>query len=104
MDTNETYRPIVKNIVAKYAQLRPSHGQIRLESVIDETNDRYALMQAGWDGNRRVRGNLLYLTLMDGKVVVEYDGLEQGVWSDLIEAGVAPEDIVLAYLPDMAFA
>lgn len=104
MDTNQTYRAIVKNIISKYAQLRPSHGQIRLEAIIDERHDRYALMQTGWDGHRRIRGNLLYLTLVNGQIIVEYDGLEQGVWTDLVEAGVAPEDIVLAYLPDMALA
>jgi hypothetical protein len=68
--------------------------------VFDQQHDRYALMQVGWDRGRRVRGNLIYVTLRDGKVWVEYDGMEQGIIEDLVEAGIAKERIVLAFLQD----
>jgi hypothetical protein len=58
-----TYREIVKQVIWKYAQLKPSHGEIRLDPVFDETRDRYALMQVGWDRGRRIRGNLIYITI-----------------------------------------
>ena len=58
MDTNTSYRKIVKDVISRYAGLRPSHGQIRLETVFDEEQDRYALMQVGWDRGVRVRGTL----------------------------------------------
>ncbi|GET37525.1 XisI protein [Microseira wollei] len=98
MDTTATYRDIVKQVILKYAKLRPSHGDIRLDAVFDETHDRYALMQVGWDRGRRVRGNLIYVTLQDGKVYIEYDGMEHGITQDLIEKGISPDDIVLAFL------
>ena len=103
MDT-ENYRIVVKHVIETYARFRPSHGNIRLDTVFDETHDRYALMQAGWDRGRRVRGNLIYITLQDGKVVVEYDGIEHGITDDLIRQGVEEKDIVLAFLeePEMA--
>jgi hypothetical protein len=47
-----------------------------------------------------VRGNLIYVTLSEGKVWVEYDGMEQGITKDLIAAGIPPEQIVLAFLPE----
>jgi len=99
MDTIATYRDIVKQVILRYTQLRPSHGDIRLEPVFDETRDRYALMQIGWDRGRRVRGNLIYLTLREGKVYVEYDGMEYGITQDLIERGIPTNHIVLAFLP-----
>lgn len=98
MDTTATYRDIVKQVILKYAKLRPSHGDIRLDAVFDETHDRYALMQVGWDRGRRVRGNLIYVTLQDGKVYIEYDGMEHGITQDLIEKGISLDDIVLAFL------
>ncbi|MEM8641530.1 MAG: XisI protein [Cyanobacteria bacterium P01_G01_bin.54] len=100
MDTLPAYRDIVKRVIQRYAQFKPSHGDICLETVFDEQQDRYALMQTGWDRNRRVRGNLIYLTLHDNKVWVEYDGLEQGIIEDLLSGGIPPEHIVLAFLPD----
>jgi hypothetical protein len=57
-------------------------------------------MQTGWDHGRRVRGNLVYVTLHDSKVWVEYDGMEQGITEDLITAGISRERIALAFLRD----
>jgi hypothetical protein len=105
MDTQD-YRTAVKRVIEMYAKFRPSHGNIRLDVLFDDTHERYALMQVGWDRGRRVRGNLIYVTLQNGKVMVEYDGIERGITDDLINEGVAEQDIVLAFLdtPDMAEA
>lgn len=98
MDTNTTYRTIVKDIINQYAKLRPSHGQIRLDTVFDEQQDHYALMQVGWDRGIRVRGNLIYITLQNDKIFVEYDGIEHGILDEFTKRGVAKDNIVLPYL------
>ena len=98
MDTRTTYREIVKDVINRYARLRPSHGAIRLDTVFDEQQDHYALMQSGWDRGVRVRGNLIYITLRDDQVYIEYDGIERGIREDLIRRGIPQEDIVLAFL------
>ena len=82
------------------AKLRPSHGDIHLEIVFDETRDRYALMQVGWDQGKRVRGNLLYITLHGDQVHLEYDGLGHGIAERLIAAGIPEDHLVFAYLPE----
>ncbi len=63
-------------------------------------NSRYALMQFGWDRDRRVRGNLIYVNIKDNKVLIEYDGIESGITQDLIQRGIPERDIVLAFLPE----
>lgn len=98
MDSTSHNREIVKQVIQRYAKLRPSHGDIRLDTVFDENQDRYALMQVGWDRGRRVRGNLIYVTLGEGKIYIEYDGMESGILRDLIAMGIPEERIVLAYL------
>jgi hypothetical protein len=98
MGTRTTYREIVKDVISKYARLRPSHGAIRLDTVFDEQQDHYALMQSGWDRGMRVRGNLIYVTLRDDKVYIEYDGIERGISEELIRRGISKEKIVLAFL------
>ena len=100
MDTLTTCRHVVKQTLLHYAELRPSHGDIRLDVVFDETHDRYALMQVGWDSGRRVRGNLVYITLHDDKVYVEYDGLERGITSELTSKGIPAHKVILAFLPE----
>lgn len=98
MDTGRSYGDIVKTVINKYAKLRPSHGQIRLDTVFDEQQGNYALMQTGWNRGIRVRGNLIYITIRDEKVHIEYDGIERGIVDDLIKKGIPQEDVVLEFL------
>jgi hypothetical protein len=110
VDILKSDQEIIKQVIRHYAQFKPSHGNIRLDTVFDDTQGRYALMQVGWDRadshsrGRRVRGNLIYITLRDHKIWIEYDGMEQGITDDLIAAGIAQERIVLAFLPDIQSA
>jgi XisI protein len=99
MDKLNKYRQIIKEVVTQYSKLKPSHGDIRLDSIFDESQDRYGLMQIGWDRGKRIRGNLIYLTLLGEKVIIEYDGMESGITQDLIDCGIAEEDIILAFVP-----
>ena len=102
----KNYKQALKNVIAKYAKFRPSHGSIRLDTVFDDAQGHYALMQVGWDRGRRVRGNLIYIVLEGEKVVIEYDGIEHGISEDVIAQGVDEQDIVLAFLdvPSVAVA
>jgi hypothetical protein len=99
MDTIKTYSDVIKQIISKYAQFKPSHGNIRLDTLFDDVNHRYALMQVGWDGKKRIRGNLIYVTIQQEKVFIEYDGTEKGITDELITAGIPAEVIVLAFHP-----
>lgn len=102
MDKINQYRQIVKQVITYYSRLKPSHGNIRLDTVFDEAKDRYSLMQVGWDRGKRIRGNLIYITLSGEKVIVEYDGMESGITQDLIDFGISEEDIILAFVPETA--
>jgi hypothetical protein len=99
MDTIKSYQAVIKQVISEYAKFRPSHGNIHLEPIFDDVNSRYALMQFGWDRDRRVRGNLIYVSIKDNKVLIEYDGIESGITQDLIQKGIPERDIVLAFLP-----
>ena len=99
MDSTQ-YPAIVKQVIGKYAQFRPSHGDIRLDTIFDDDQGHYALMQVGWDRGRRVRGNLIYITLEDEKVQIEYDGMERGITQDLLAAGIDEDAIALTFLEE----
>ena len=103
MDSNR-YRDAIRRVIEAYAKFRPSHGNIKLDVIFDERNDRYGLMQTGWDRGRRVRGNLIYITLQDNKVHIEYDGIEHGIVDDLGELGVPEQDIVWSCLSEYSLA
>lgn len=97
MDSVTQLSNTVKEVINRYAQLKPSHGDIRLDTVFDDEQKHYALMQVGWDRQRRVRGNLIYITLQGDRVFIEYDGMECGIVRDLVASGIASDQITLAY-------
>jgi hypothetical protein len=94
MDKVANYRRIIRRLVNQYAQYRPSHGQIESIPVCDAKTDNYVLIHAGWDNIRRIHATVFHLRLRDGKILIEEDGLEQGIAQDLLDAGVSPKDIV----------
>jgi hypothetical protein len=94
MDKVTNYRRILRRLVQDYARYKPSHGKLEPLAVCDTKSDNYLLLHVGWDNIRRVHATVFHLRLVDGKVLIEEDGLEQGVTPDLLAAGVAPKDIV----------
>jgi hypothetical protein len=96
MDKIANYRRILRRLINEYARYQPSHGQIEAIPICDPKNDNYLLIHAGWDNIRRMHATVLHLRLRDGKVLIEEDGLEHGIAQDLLDAGVAPKDIVYA--------
>ena len=97
MDKITQYRQIISDVIVKYAQFCPSHGKIRLDPVLDEKRDRYALMQVGWDRGKRIRGNIIYITIEHEKICIQYDGLETGITQELLDRGISEEDIILVF-------
>ena len=97
MDSLEQYRQLLQSIITDYAQIPYAHGEIRCETVMDSTSDRYLLMLVGWEGIRRVHGCLIHVDIIDGRIWIQRDGTERGVARDLLDAGVPRDQIVLAF-------
>lgn len=98
MDTAlEKYRQAVRQVIGKYAQFKPSHGEIRTETVFDAENDHYELVHVGWDGVVRIHGSVLHVDILAGKVWIEHDGTENGIAKELEEAGIPKDHIVLGF-------
>jgi hypothetical protein len=95
MDTIEKYRKVIQKIIMEYAQLKPSHGDIDTEAILDP--ERNELMHVGWDGQRRVHGSVLHIDIIDGKVWIQHDGTESGIADELEEGGIPKDKIVLGF-------
>ena len=105
----EAYRRILSQIVEKHAAMVAPKEQIEYATICDPLHDSYLLMRIGFDQAGRAHHILFHLRLKDGKVLIEHDGIEYGIARDLIEAGIAPEDIIFnmyrtphAYLESLA--
>ncbi len=99
MDDLIRYRKIIRDLIQEYAQFRPACGEVQIEVVIDEAQDHYELMYAGWNGLYRIHGSVLHIDLRDGKVWIQHDGTEEGIAERLVAAGIPRDRIVLAFKP-----
>ena len=99
MDRIATYREIVKRIINEYAALKPSYGDIEVETIFDESRDHYEMIYTGWDEWRRIHGSVIHVDLRDGKVWIQHDGTEDGIANELLQAGIPHEHIVLGFHP-----
>jgi XisI protein len=99
MDTVRKYRDIVRQILTEYASIPYSHGDMRIEAVFDENNDRYALIRLGWNGDDSAYGVVMHLDIIDAKIWIQCDNTDAVVAHDLERAGVPKKDIVLGFQP-----
>jgi hypothetical protein len=99
MATIETYRRIIEGILAEYTRIPYAYGDIRTEAVFDRNNDRYLLVNVGWDAGKRVHGTLVHIDIIDGKLWIQLDGTEHGIAKELVKAGVPKDHIVLGFRP-----
>lgn len=100
MDTHSADRDIIEHVLATYAAIPYSYGDVKTQTIFDRERDHYLLVLVGTDGLRRVHGCLVHIDIVGSDVVIVRDGTERGMAPKLARAGVAPERIVLAFLPE----
>ena len=99
MDRLEFYRDTIEKILRKYAEIPFSYDEIEEYLIIDRDRNHFLLLDVGWQKERRVHGCLTHVQIIDGKIWIQRDGIEDGVTEELVEAGVPKSDIVLGFQP-----
>ncbi|NER38857.1 MAG: XisI protein [Oscillatoria sp. SIO1A7] len=99
MDRVNEYGQLVQSILERYARIPYSHGDIQSYAIADWQKNHFILMIVGWDGKRRVNGCITHVQIIDGKIWIQRDGIEDGITDELVEAGVPKSDIVLGFQP-----
>jgi len=97
MDTQLKYQTLVKDILLEYAKYKPAYGDIDSRVSFDDEHGCYALLQIGWHGDEYVHGAVIHVDLIKDKIWIQCDGTEEGIATDLLEAGVPKENIVLGF-------
>lgn len=99
MDSLDHYRDLIEQILTDYTIIPYAYGEIEIKTVFDRNQDRYLVMNVGWDNNRRVHGALIHVDIIEGKFWIQRDGTEYGIATHLVDAGVPKNAIVLAFRP-----
>jgi hypothetical protein len=98
MDTRLNYQDIIKKILQEHAQYRASLPDSYDSQVLfDDERGRYLVLDIGWNDDKYLHTTPLHLDLISDKIWIQYDDTEEGIATDLLEAGVPKEDIVLGF-------
>ncbi|NEQ99714.1 MAG: XisI protein [Cyanothece sp. SIO2G6] len=101
MDTLEHHRQIIRSVIDEYHQLNLNAPDPAIESVcvFDDIRDNYLLLLMGWQGSERIKSVMIHVRLHNNKFWIEEDWTEDGVATDLLQAGIEHNKIVLAFHP-----
>lgn len=99
MDRVNEYGQLIQKTLDYYAQIPYSHGDIKSHVIADWINHHFMLVIIGWDGKYRVHGMITHAQIIEGKIWIHRDGIEDGITEKLLEAGVPKSDIVLGFHP-----
>jgi XisI protein len=97
MDTVSHYRKIIEQVLRAHTETPSSTGDVQCQTVFDEANDHYLLLQVGWGRQKRVYGVLAHIDLIGEKIWIQHDSFEAGLANQLHAAGIRTEHIVLGY-------
>lgn len=99
MDTLNHYHQIITEILQEYAKLPYAYGDLSRKLVIGEDRKNYVLITVGYLNGKRVHGCIVHLEIIGDKIWIHEDGLEEGIATDLLRAGIPKSQIVLGFHP-----
>lgn len=98
MDTQIKYRDIVKSVLQSHANDRSTFPDGYTSQILfDDERGQYLVLDIGWSGDRYLHATPIHLSLINNKIWIQCDDTEEGVSTELVEAGVPKEDIVLGF-------
>lgn len=92
-------REMLEKIIQYYADLPYRYGDVITYLVVSRDRHHFMLMHEGWENHRRVHGCIVHAEIRNHKIWIHYDGIEDGITSELVAAGVPKDRIVLAFHP-----
>ena len=97
MDKIEKLRNAIKTVLLEYTKPPFADEEIETEVIFDTENDRYLLVEVGWENNARVHQTIAHLDIINEKIWIQLDKTPNGIANDLLEKGISKDQIVLGF-------
>lgn len=99
MDSITFYQDTVEKILNDYAAIPYSYGDIQQYVIVNCDRTHFLLFNEGWHDKRRVHGVVTHVEIRGDKIWIHFDGIEDGITDELVDAGIPKDKIVLAFHP-----
>ncbi len=103
MDKLKKFHQAIVEIMDEYVAERrhsQSYEGLHFDKIIDHRNFHYQFILLGWNGNERIYNIIFHIDVIDDKIWIQRDNIEESVAVLLNEKGISNKDIVLAYFPE----
>ena len=97
MDSQLNYAEMSKKILTEYATVYAQAGGTPLRVLFDDEHKSYMLLDIGWYEKKYIHHAPIHLEIIEGRIWIQNDDTEEGVATDLLDAGVPKEDSVLGF-------
>jgi len=99
MDKLISYRQYIKKLLSKYKSEEKEKENWESQLIFDEKQDHYIWLKLGWNGHKRIYYSVIHFDIKDAKIWLQENVTELNPAEELIELGVAREDIILGLQP-----
>ncbi|HFA52218.1 MAG TPA: XisI protein [Bacteroidetes bacterium] len=92
------YQKIIQQLLEEYAVIKPINWPDAEHQIISDIKDNhYQLVRMGWKNGRYHHYSIFHFDIKDGKIWVRQNRTDVDIEGELIDLGVAKNEIVLAY-------
>ncbi|MEM9218275.1 MAG: XisI protein [Cyanobacteria bacterium P01_F01_bin.150] len=99
MDKLENYRNCIRTLLREHSQHKHRNDDVDIELVFDTEHDHYQLMYVGWKRLTRIYHTVLHFNIRNDKIWLQQNTTDIDVGQELIDMGIAKDDIVLGIHP-----
>ncbi len=99
MDKLAKYQNCIQELLTRYANEDKGNAEVEVQLIFDVERGHFQWMNVGWEGFDRIYRCAVHLDLRDGKVWLQQNLTDQNPAAELMEMGVAREDIILGLQP-----
>ena len=90
----------LKKILQEYCDiLNQQKDNVTSKIIIADDNTRYLVITEGWNKVQRIHALIFDAEIRNNKIWIHHDGIDHGITDDLLAAGIAKKQIVLAFHP-----
>ena len=98
MDKINQYQEAILSLLTDYAQFGKPGPGLETQIIADKERNHFQLLTVGWQNDSKfVYAIAFHLDIKDGKIWVYQNNTDAMIGDELMERGVAKNDIVLAF-------
>jgi hypothetical protein len=97
MDRLAIQRKAIKSFLQEYADARKRQTDTLIETVFDNENDRYLILDIGWEGSKRIHHCIFHFDIKDGKIWIQENNTDIEVDQELEEMGISKKEMVIGF-------